>query len=68
MNLNYLIRLSYWGIFSAAYFMLSTTVQAEETSKRGDSATRRLEDTEIEIKEDSVNKASDLLPQGTTLE
>ena len=66
MNLNYLIRLSYWGIVSAAYFMLSTTVQAEETSKRGDSATRKLEDTKIEIKEDFVNKASDLLAQGTT--
>ena len=59
MNLNYLFRLSYWGIVSAAYFMLSTTVQAKETSKPRDWGIRGLEDTEIEIEEDFVNKASD---------
>ena len=59
MNLNYLFRLSYWDIVSAAYFMLSTTVQAKETSKPRDWGIRGLEDTEIEIEEDFVNKASD---------
>ena len=29
MNLNYLIRLSSWGIVGAAYFMLTTAVQAQ---------------------------------------
>ena len=29
MNLNYLIRLSYWGVVAAAYFCLTTAVQAQ---------------------------------------
>ena len=62
MNVN-LIRLSYWGIFSAAYFMQATTVQAQGI-KQGE--TRGQGDTEIEIKQDSVNRASDLIAQRIT--
>jgi len=40
MNLNYLVRLSYWGVIAAAYFCLTTAVQAQA-----------IEQTDREIKE-----------------
>ena len=33
MNLNYLIRLSHWGVVAAAYFCLTTAVQAQAVER-----------------------------------
>ena len=62
MNVN-LIRLTYWGVVSAAYFMQATAIQAQVIKQE---ETRGLGYTEIQIKQDSVNRASDLMAQGIT--
>jgi iron complex outermembrane recepter protein len=59
MNLNYFIRLGCWGVLSAAYFMLTTAVQAQ-TIERG----RLDEDTQrLEIYLNHRSTAKDLLAQ-----
>ena len=55
MNLNFLTRLSYWGVFVAVYLTLPTTIRAELTKQKT-----------YEPKTEAIDKASDLIVQRIT--
>lgn len=63
MNLNYLIRLSYWGVVGAAYFCLTTAVQAQGLKHEKSTLTGKISIDDIPLQKD---KATDLIAQGIT--
>ena len=63
MNLNYLIRLSCWGIVGAAYFSLTTVVQAQVLKQKESTLTGKISIVDIPLQK---NKATDLIAHGIT--
>ena len=63
MNLNYLIRLSYWGVVGAAYFCLTTAVQAQGLKHEKSTLTGKISINDIPLQKD---KATDFVAQGIT--
>ena len=63
MNLNYLIRLSCWGVAGAAYFSLTIVVQAQVLKHEESTLTEKISIDDISLQK---NKATDLIAQGIT--
>ena len=63
MNLNYLIRLSCWGVVGAAYFSLTTVVQAQVLKQKESTLTEKISIDDIFLQK---NKATDLIAQRIT--
>jgi hypothetical protein len=67
MNLNYLIRLNYWGTVCAVYFCLSTSLRAEVLQiGRGDLDTKKFAQEKINLDRTSIYQSADGIAQGIT--